>query len=192
MAKLDAHLRQGILKYIRAVKEDNRDLDSGILDTRGMAIDAMNLWSQDEPDAYSEYRDEASIYTAIVEFEKDAQGRRSKANKQLDKVAGAIKEEDFEADSVDSWNLPSPGELNLEYHVPIESGEKASERLGDMTVAQVFALADYYEKREISAKKWKNYFRRVGYVALFWKKRKSLGDDSTLWQIFGVKPSAAA
>lgn len=191
MAKLDKHLRQGLLKYTKAVKEDNRDLDSGVLDTRGMALDALNLWSQDDPDAYAQYRDEAGIYVAVAEFEKDAQNRRSIANKQLDKVADSMKEEDFEADSVDSWNLPGPDELNLEYHVPIDSGGMLPERLGDMTVPQVFSLADYHEKREVSARKWKNYFRRVGFVALFWKKRKALSDDATLWEIFGVKPGEA-
>lgn len=192
MAKLDKHLRHALLKYTRAVKEDNRDSDSGVLDTRGMATEALNLWSQDDPDTYSEYRDESGIYTAIAEFEKEAQGRRSKADKQLDKMAGVINDEDFEADTVDSWNLPSPDELNLEYHVPIESNGMIPERLGDMTVSQVFALADYHEKREMSARKWKNYFRRVGYVALFWKKRKALGDEATLWDIFDVKPGEAA
>ncbi len=191
MAKLSKHLRKGLLKYINGVKEDNRDPDTGVLDTRGMVETALKLWNEDDPDACGEYREEAAFYASITEYEKDVQGKRSRAHRQLGSTAASIQEEDFEADSVDAWQLPSPGELNLEYHVPVESGGMLPERLGDMTVPQVFALADYQEKREKSARTWKNYFRRVGYVALFWKKRKALADDATLWEIFEVKSSEA-
>lgn len=191
MAKLEKHLRKELLKYINGVKEDNRDPETGVLDTRGMVKDALDLWGQDDPDACGYYREESAIYTGVAEYEKDAQSRRSKADRQLGSMAASIQEEDFDADSVDAWQLPSPGELKLEYHVPIESGGMLPERLGDMTVPQVFALADYHEKREISARKWKNYFRRVGYVALFWKKRKALADEATLWDIFGVDQNEA-
>ncbi|MDP9476331.1 MAG: hypothetical protein M3R38_11745 [Actinomycetota bacterium] len=184
MAKLEKHLRKALLAYMSGVKEDNRDPDTGVLDTRGMVTEALELWHQDDPDGWSEFMKEAAIYVGTAEFEKDAQGKRSRADKQLHDMAAGLDEEDFEPGSVDLWNMPAPGELNLEYHVPVESAGMLPERLGDMTVPQVFALADYHEKREASARKWKNYFRRVGYVALFWKKRKALADDATLWDIF--------
>lgn len=196
MAKLDQHLRRELLRRMAEVKEDHRDPATGVLDTRAWATDALEEWRQDDPDGHAEFATEAQVYTAIVEYEKDAQGRRSRASKQLDAAATLLKEgdfeEDFDAGAVDSWNLPSPGELDLEYHVPVGGGAMLPERLGDMTVPQVFALADYHEKREVSARKWKNYFRRVGYLALFWKKRKALGDEATLWEIFGVTPGDGA
>lgn len=192
MAKLEKHLKKELLKYIGAVKEDNRDPDTGILDTCAMVEEALELWNEDDPDTCCEYRGLTPIYVGVAEYQKDAQTRRSRADKQLGLMATTIQEEDFEADAVDAWQMPSPGELTLEYHVPIESGGMLPERLGDMTVPQVFALADYHEKREASARKWKNYFRRVGYVALFWKKRKALGDEATLWDIFDVEPGEAS
>lgn len=192
MAKLEKHLRKALVTYMNGVKEDNRDPDTGVLDTRGMVTEALELWRQDDPDVWTEFMQESAIYTGTVEFEKAAQGKRSRAEKQLHNITTGIDEEDFDSDSVDAWNMPSLDELKLEYHAPVESGGMLPERLGDMTVSQVFALADYHEKRETSARKWKNYFRRVGYVALFWKKRKALGDDATLWDIFNGEAGLSA
>lgn len=189
MAGFDGDLRKEVLRHMSAVKEEHRDADTGILDTLGQAIHALQQYREDDPDRYDVYCEEARVYTAITFQEKDAQSKRASAAKKIDQMATTIREDDFDADDLESWAIPAPHELDIDVHVPGGSNGMPQQRLGDMTVEEVLALAEYHKKREDSARRWKIYFRRVAFVARYWKKRKQLGDDATLWQIFGIEPA---